>query len=76
MFDNFTNLAYIAACVLFIFGIKKLNKPQTARQGNFFSALGLLIAVVAVFFENEVIASWNSSDWLQNGYLWCFIAVL
>jgi len=69
------NLAYIIACIFFIIGIKKLNKPATARQGNLLSALGMLIAVIAVFFENDVVSSWNSSDWLQNGYVWCFAAI-
>ncbi|MCL2099820.1 MAG: NAD(P)(+) transhydrogenase (Re/Si-specific) subunit beta, partial [Oscillospiraceae bacterium] len=70
------NIAYIAAAIFLIFGIKKLNKPQSARQGNFFAAFGVLIAVAAVFFENDVVQSWDSSDWMQNGYLWCFAAVL
>ena len=69
------NLAYIIACVFFILGIKKLNKAATARQGNLLSSLGMLIAVVAVFFENEVVQSWNSSNWLANGYVWCLIAI-
>ena len=69
------NMAYILACVLFIMGIKRLNKPDTARQGNFLSALGMLIAVVAAFFENEVMQSWNTADWMQNGYLWALLAI-
>jgi len=69
------NMAYILACVLFIMGIKRLNKPDTARQGNFLSALGMLIAVVAAFFENEVMQSWNTADWMQNSYLWILLAV-
>ena len=69
------NLAYIIACVFFIIGIKKLSKPATAGQGNFLSALGMLIAVIAVFFENDVVQSWDSSNWLQNGYAWCFAAI-
>jgi len=70
------NLAYIIACVLFITGIKKLNKPQSARQGNLISALGMLIAVIAVFFEQEVVQSWTTVEWAQNGYLWIFSGVL
>jgi len=70
------NLAYIAACIFFIMGIKRLNKPDTARQGNLLSALGMLIAVVAVFFENEVVQSWNTDDWSRNGYLWVALAIL
>jgi len=69
------NMAYIVACVLFIMGIKRLNKPDTARQGNFLSALGMLIAVVAAFFEPEVIQSWSIENWMQNGFLWAFLAM-
>ncbi|MCL2056574.1 MAG: NAD(P)(+) transhydrogenase (Re/Si-specific) subunit beta [Oscillospiraceae bacterium] len=70
------SLVYIAACVLLIVGIKKLSKPATARQGNFLSALAILIAVIAVFFENDVVQSWNTSNWIQNGYLWCFAGLI
>ncbi|MCL2856987.1 MAG: NAD(P)(+) transhydrogenase (Re/Si-specific) subunit beta [Oscillospiraceae bacterium] len=71
------NLAYIAACLLFILGIKKLNKPDTARQGNFLSSLGALVGVVAIFFENEVVQSWNNAhSWLHNGILWVVVAML
>ncbi|MCL2702121.1 MAG: NAD(P)(+) transhydrogenase (Re/Si-specific) subunit beta [Defluviitaleaceae bacterium] len=69
------NIAYIIACVLFIMGIKKLTKPQTARQGNLISAIGMLIAAAAVFFENDVVQSRSSADWAQNGILWCFVGI-
>ena len=68
-------LAYIAACVLFIVGIKKLNRVATARQGNFLSCAGMLTAVAAVFFEGDVVQSWDASNWARNGYAWCFAAV-
>ena len=70
------NLAYIIACVCSIVGIKKLNKPTTARQGMVIAAVGTLIAVVAVFFSADLTRSWNTTDIMQNGYFWCFIAVL
>ncbi|MCL2391163.1 MAG: NAD(P)(+) transhydrogenase (Re/Si-specific) subunit beta [Oscillospiraceae bacterium] len=70
------NLAYIIACVLFILGIKNLNKPSTARKGNMLAALGVLIAVVAVFFENDVVQSWNADNFMQNGYVWIIIALV
>ena len=74
--SNLNNLAYMIACIFFIIGIKKLNKQATAKQGNFLSAIGMLIAVVAVFFENEMVQSWNGSNWMQNGYLWVIIAII
>lgn len=44
---EYTNIAYVLAAVLFIFGIKRLSSPKTARSGNGISALGMLLAIVA-----------------------------
>jgi len=41
------NLSYIVSAALFIYGLKMLGSPATARRGNMFSSLGMLIAVVA-----------------------------
>ena len=42
-------LGYIAASILFVFGLKMLSSPVTARRGNIVSALGMLIAVAITF---------------------------
>jgi NAD(P) transhydrogenase subunit beta len=44
-------LGYIIASILFILGIKMLGRPERARRGNMVSALGMLVAIVAVLFE-------------------------
>lgn len=44
------NLAYLAAAVLFIFGLKMLGKVQTAAKGNLVSSIGMLVAALATFF--------------------------
>jgi NAD(P) transhydrogenase subunit beta len=49
--DIIIKLAYLVASVLFVIGIKMLGKTQTARKGNQYSALGMLIAVVATLLE-------------------------
>ncbi len=41
-----TSLAYILAAVMFIFGLKMLGSPETARKGNLVSAGGMFLAVV------------------------------
>jgi NAD(P) transhydrogenase subunit beta len=45
------DLGYVVASILFILGIKMLGRPERARRGNLVSALGMLIAIVAVLFE-------------------------
>jgi len=49
------NLSYIIAAVLFIFGLKMLSSPATARNGNLLSSLGMLIAVIVTLFHHEII---------------------
>ena len=41
------NLSYILSAIFFIFGLKMLGSPATARRGNLLSSLGMLIAIVA-----------------------------
>jgi NAD(P) transhydrogenase subunit beta len=40
-------IAYLAAAVLFIMGLKQLSSPRGARNGNFTAALGMVIALGA-----------------------------
>ncbi len=50
-----SNLAYLLAAVLFIFGLKRLSSPATARSGNRIASLGMLIAIVTTLvFEGIV----------------------
>ena len=44
---EYTNLAYVAAAVLFIIGIKRLGSPKTAQSGNTIASIGMLIAIIA-----------------------------
>ncbi len=41
------NFAYVVAAILFIFGLKMLGSPATARRGNMLSALAMLVAICA-----------------------------
>lgn len=58
-FDLIINLAYIVSAVLFVFGLKKLSSPATARQGNLMSAVGMLIAIVMTLM-NEIKLPWEN----------------
>ena len=49
------NLAYVVAAILFIFGLKMLSSPATARKGNLVSAVGMFFAVVATLFDAHAI---------------------
>ena len=49
------NLAYIVSAALFIFGLKMLGSPATARRGNMLSALGMLIAIIAALSNEGIV---------------------
>jgi NAD(P) transhydrogenase subunit beta len=51
------NLAYLAAAVLFILGLKGLTHPRTAVRGNFLGALGMLLAIVATMLDREILGT-------------------
>ncbi|WOO40221.1 NAD(P)(+) transhydrogenase (Re/Si-specific) subunit beta [Rubellicoccus peritrichatus] len=53
--ETLINLAYIAAAVIFIFGIKMLGSANTARQGNRLSAVGMLIAVIVTLIDQQIV---------------------
>lgn len=52
----YLHLAYLTASVLFIIGIKMLNRTKSARKGNLISSLGMFIAVIATVTQVETIA--------------------
>jgi len=49
---------YIAASVLFIFGLKMLSKAASARRGNLVSSVGMLIAIVATLLYSGMDYQW------------------
>ena len=45
--EKFVDIAYLIAAVSFIYGLKMLSHPKTARNGNIIASMGMLIAIVA-----------------------------
>ena len=50
------NFTYIVSAALFIFGLKMLGHPDTARNGNLLSAVGMAIAIVVTLFAQEIVS--------------------
>ena len=63
--NAFIDLSYIVASVFFIYGLKALSSPATARKGNLVSAVGMLIAVVVTLLDKHII-----------GYQWILAGVV
>lgn len=56
---------YLVASVLFIIGIKKLGSPKTARRGNLYSAIGMLIAIVVTLVDQRIV----TFEWIIIGII-------
>src|SRR5690554_5056775 len=58
-------ISYLISSVFFIFGIKKLSSPKTARQGNLFAAIGMAIAIIVTLFDRHVL----TYEWIIIGII-------
>jgi NAD(P) transhydrogenase subunit beta len=61
----FSEFTYLAASILFIFGLKALSHPDTARRGMNLAALGMLMAIVGTLVRHEIIRY----DWIIAGLI-------
>jgi NAD(P) transhydrogenase subunit beta len=58
MDPDLIRILYIVAFACFIFGLRLLNHPRTARRGNVIAAVGMAIAVVATLLWDFVGDYW------------------
>jgi NAD(P) transhydrogenase subunit beta len=61
----FINIIYVISAALFIFGLKLLGHPATARKGNRLSAIAMLIAIIVTLLDQHIVS-----------YSWIIISVL
>jgi len=71
------NLVYIASAIMFIYGLKLLTSPVTARRGNFISAVGMFLAVVVTLASGGIIDyKWIALGIIVGGLIGGFFARL
>ena len=56
--ESLIAIAYIIAAVLFIFGLKRLSSPASARSGNQLAAAGMLLALGATLIDRQILSFW------------------
>jgi H+-translocating NAD(P) transhydrogenase subunit beta len=65
--ENVVDLAYVAAGICFILGIKMLSSPRTARRGNLVAAVGMAIAVGFTLTLEQIDRYWFVAAGLAVG---------
>ncbi len=62
--NSLTQISYLLAAALFIFSLRWLNRPQTARRGVLAGVVGMTAAVVGTLLHPEIAS-----------YLWIVVAL-
>jgi NAD(P) transhydrogenase subunit beta len=60
--ENLSTAAYLAAAVLFILSLGGLSNQETARRGNRYGIVGMIIAMIATAGLADIF-SWNATAW-------------
>jgi H+-translocating NAD(P) transhydrogenase subunit beta len=63
MRELFMQATYLAACVLFILGLRSLTRPDRAQRGMQQAALGMLLAIVGTLVHRDIV----SYQWIAGG---------
>ncbi|MFT4822674.1 MAG: NAD(P) transhydrogenase subunit beta [Halioglobus sp.] len=63
--ELFIQFAYVASAGLFIFGLKLLGSPGTARRGNMISAVAMLVAVAVALLDQGIV----EYQWILLGFV-------
>src|SRR5580765_333873 len=63
--DHLTQATYLAAAALFIFSLRWLSTPKTARQGVMAGVAGMTLAIVGTLLHPEIVS-----------YRWILVALV
>ena len=74
--EKIVDIAYLIAAVSFIYGLKMLSHPKTARNGNIIASIGMLIAIVTtVFLGTNLDLRWIGVAMVIGSVVGAFFAV-
>ncbi len=65
---SYINLSYLVGAVAFVWGLRLLSSPDTARRGNILAGIGMGIAILATLVQPLSHGS--------NNYLWIVIGMI
>lgn len=68
LFQFTINFAYLFGSLAFVWGLRLLSSPESARRGNIIAGIGMAVAVIAAMTE--------PMSGANNNYLWIFGALV
>jgi len=73
--NNLVNATYIAAGLMFILALAGLSKHETAKKGNAFGILGMVLALAATNYAIAQPGAGTNFDWTSAALLYGAIAI-
>ena len=61
----FAEFSYLLASILFVFGLKGLSHPDSARRGMHMAEFGMLMAIIGTLLHREIV----SYEWIIAGLI-------
>jgi len=63
------NLLYLIGAVAFVWGLRLLSSPDTARKGNTYAAIGMGLAIVGALIQPVANGGNNNYGWIVGGMI-------
>ncbi|MEC7802677.1 MAG: Re/Si-specific NAD(P)(+) transhydrogenase subunit beta [Verrucomicrobiota bacterium] len=54
MTEGLITMAYLVSGIFFVLSLGGLSKQETARRGNIYGIVGMMVAIIATFFSGEI----------------------
>lgn len=67
VYDFLINLGYLVGAIAFVWGLRLLSSPDTARRGNILAGIGMGLAILSALFTREIAAPSNNYAWILGG---------
>lgn len=66
--NTLIDVAYLIGAILFVWGLRLLSSPDTARKGNIYAAFGMGVGIVATLLDTRIQGDGNFI-WIAGGAL-------
>jgi len=68
LINTLIDISYLIGAVLFVWGLRLLGSPDSARKGNTYATIGMVIGIIAVILDPRVTGDGNYA-WIAGGIL-------
>ncbi|MCG3178040.1 MAG: NAD(P) transhydrogenase subunit beta [Phycisphaerae bacterium] len=73
--ENWQNVVFLVASVLFLYGLKGLTHPRKAVRGNLMSSVAMLLAILAVLLGKNPVAE-GGGPVIDSSHWWVVLVAL